>query len=72
MNGEEHLQWCKDRAIKYVNRGELPQAYASMASDMRKHEDTKDHIAIQLGVQLLVAGQLNTASAMEDFINGFN
>ena len=38
---EEHLQWCKDRALSYLNAGSLRDAFASMTSDMNKHEETK-------------------------------
>jgi hypothetical protein len=68
----EHLQWCKDRALEYVDQGDLPSAWASFASDMGKHEETKDHSAIVLGHQLLLGGHLGTADEMRKFINGFN
>jgi len=69
---DEHLQWCKDRALEYVTMGDLPQAYASMGSDMRKHPETANHSAIGLGMMLLMNGNLNTPKEMRDFINGFN
>lgn len=43
-----------------------------MASDMRKHPETKDHPAIMLGFRMLLAGQLSTKEAMRKFIEGFN
>ncbi len=46
MNRAEHLQWCKDRAIEYVNAGELQQAFTSMTSDVSKHPETK-HLSWQ-------------------------
>ena len=45
----DHLAWCKSRALKYVDAGDLNQAYASMVSDLGKHPQTEDHAAIQLG-----------------------
>lgn len=69
---QEHLEWCKKRALQYIDRGEITQAYASMASDMKGHEETKDHPAIILGVQLLVAGLLSEREEMRKFILGFN
>jgi hypothetical protein len=36
---EEHLEWCKKRALEYLDRGEVANAIASMGSDLRKHED---------------------------------
>ncbi len=68
----EHLQWCKDRALNYVDRGDLSQAWASMMSDLGKHTETKGHSAIKIGMMLMMAGQLSTAYEMKKFINGFN
>lgn len=72
MNRSEHLQWCKDRANEIAATGDFPQAYASMASDLSKHEETANHGAIELGMMLLLGGQLNSQHEMEKFINGFN
>jgi len=69
----EHLQWCKDRAIEILDsEGDVAQAYASFASDMSKHEETKDHSALELGVMMIFGGQLNTVDRMKSFIEGFN
>lgn len=43
MNREEHLQWAKDRALEYVEAGELQNAIASMISDLQKHPELEDH-----------------------------
>jgi hypothetical protein len=72
MTRSEHLQWCKNRALEYCDSGDLPQAWASMASDMRKHEETRNHSAIELGTMMMLGGHLNTAEEMRKFINGFN
>jgi hypothetical protein len=37
---KEHLEWCERRALEYVEMGDLKNAYASMASDLRKHPET--------------------------------
>src|SRR5262249_1375543 len=37
---EEHLQWCKDRALEYLDEGNLASAIASMTSDLTKHPET--------------------------------
>lgn len=68
----EHLQWCKDRALEYVERGDLPQAWSSMASDLGKHPETKNHPAIELGTMLIANGHNNTKEEMRKFILGFN
>jgi len=72
MNREEHMKWCKERALQYVDNGDLPQAYASMVSDLNKHPETEQHGAIQLGIMLLMTGQLDTPLKMREFILGFN
>ena len=69
---EEHLQWCKDRALEYVNNGEFTNAVASMASDLSEHPETEGHAGIQLGLGLLMMGSLNTAEETRKFIEGFN
>lgn len=72
MTRAEHLAWCKQRALEYVERGELNDAYASMASDLDKHPETEKHGAVGLGMMMLMSGHLSTPQKMRDFINGFN
>ena len=72
MTRTQHIQWCKDRAIEYVNEGNLQDAYTSMASDLGKHPETEGHSAIQIGMIMLMTGQLSTTSKMKKFILGFN
>jgi hypothetical protein len=38
-NRDEHLAWAKERALKYLDDGNLRDAYTSMASDLTKHPD---------------------------------
>jgi hypothetical protein len=69
----EHLQWCKDRAFEILDtEGDVAQAYTSFVSDMRKHEETQDHSALELGVMMIFGGQLNSVDRMKSFIEGFN
>ena len=72
MARAEHLQWCKDRAIEYVNAGNLDDAFASMVSDLRKHDELASHMGIELGMMLLMGGHLKTEQKMREFILGFN
>lgn len=72
MTRQEHMDWCKHRALEYVERGDIQQAFASMASDLGKHKETQDHSAIELGMMLMISGNLSTAGEMRKFINGFN
>jgi len=68
----EHLQWCKDRALAELDPDGVPQAWASMCSDLGKHPETENHAAIELGMLMLISGHLSTTKQMRDFINGFN
>ena len=68
----EHMEWCKKRALVYVDMGDLTQAWASMASDLRKHPETEKHSGIALGMALLMSDQLDAKDAMRKFIEGFN
>ena len=40
LTRDEHLAWCKRRALEYVDAGDLTQAVASLASDLKTHPDT--------------------------------
>jgi len=68
----EHLQWCKDRANEYVDRGDLNNAMTSFMSDMGNHLETAEHSAINLGIMLKMGGHLESESQMRNWIDGFN
>ena len=68
----EHLAWCKERALAYVDQGDVQNAFASLVSDLGKHTNTRDHGAIELGMMLMIGGQLSTEAQMRDFIDGCN
>lgn len=72
MDRAVHLQWAKDRAFEYVQKGDLKNAMASMISDLRKHDELSHHPAIDLGMMMLMGGQLSTQGQMREFIEGFN
>ena len=72
MNREEHLAWCKKRALEYLDENDVNQAFTSMASDLGRHQDTANHIGINLGMQLLMVGSLSNVPSMRKFIEGFN
>ncbi len=72
MNRTEHLQWCKDRALAYVNDGDITNAIASFQSDMGKHDETRTHAALPLMAQLMFSGNLSTTNEVTKFIEGFN
>jgi hypothetical protein len=70
MNRAEHIDWVKERALEYVDAGDPTNAVASMFSDLRKHPDTQDHGALELGGMLLLAGHLSSTHDVRDFIEG--
>lgn len=73
MNREEHMQWCKQRAMAYVEVGDLNSAVASMLSDLTKHPETEavgKGIGAQLGLMELMRGP--TRESITRFIRGFN
>lgn len=67
----EHLEWCKQRALEYIDRGNTSQAYASICSDLSKHPETESHPAMSLGMSLMMGEHLNTLQEMRKFIDGF-
>jgi hypothetical protein len=68
----EHLAWCKQRALAYVDAGDLQGAFASMASDMRKHPETDNPNLQAFGLGLMMGGHLDSPEQMRRWINGFN
>ena len=69
---EEHMAWCKQRALEYLKAGDDSQAFASMMSDLGKHPETAGHIGIELGTTLLISGNLSKPGQMREFLEGFN
>jgi hypothetical protein len=70
MTREDHLAWCKQRALEYAAVGDLDNAVASMGSDLNKHPETK-----QVAPQLILLGMLyvmnRDADAVRRWIEGF-
>lgn len=69
---KEYLDWAKQRAIEYVQAGDIPNAWTSFVSDLANDERTNDHPAIMMGNQLLFGGLLSTKEQMKEFIEGTN
>lgn len=66
---QEHLQWCKDRANAYLDKGDIQQGVTSMLSDMGKHPETDlDTMLKSLGLMALMSKDLNEAKS---FVDGF-
>jgi hypothetical protein len=65
---EEHLKWCKDRALEYIEMGEPEHAFNSFMSDLFKHEETKTHPKIQKGIISYLSGRFENAEEAKRFI----
>jgi hypothetical protein len=71
----EHLAWCKQRALAYVDRGELLSAISSMLSDLGKHEETQ--ASVMMGTLFAPfdcsnAGDSPHVYRVRQWIEGFN
>jgi len=67
----EHVQWCKDRALKFFDRDDLGGAMSSFLSDMNKHPLAREQLDVFLlgiGQQYLVS---NNAQSLKHWIEGF-
>jgi hypothetical protein len=69
MTYDEHLVWCKRRALEYLNEGDVRNAVTSMLSDLNKHKDTPPLSELAL-VGMLYAIN-NDAEGVRRFIEGF-
>lgn len=72
VNRARHLAWAKERALEYVDAGDLTNAWASLVSDLGKHSETRGHPGIELGMMLAMGGFLNTEREIREHIEGFN
>lgn len=71
MTREEHIDWCKGRARKYLDAGNAQDAIMSMASDYGKHPETEaaSKMTAFLSMAALTKG---TVEAARRFVEGFN
>jgi hypothetical protein len=70
MTRDEHLAWCKRRALEYVDAGDVQGAITSMTSDLSKHAGTKT-IAPEIMALGFAAMLANDREQARRFINGF-
>ena len=66
---EEHLAWCKKRALEYLP-GDPREAMASMMSDLKKHPELENHIGLRIAPMFY--GAHNDERAVRAWIEGFN
>jgi len=69
---QEHMDWCKRRALEYCDAGDPGQAIVSMLSDLGRHDETRNHLAIMLTMPLMMGGHLGTVETARKHIEGFN
>lgn len=71
MTRQEHLQWCKQRALEYLKTNDINQCAASFMSDMRKHEETAK--SMDIGDRLIMMELMSpNVASMRRCIEGFN
>ena len=66
---DEHLAWCKRRALDYLDRGEIREAITSMLSDLNKHPQLGCNPYLAM-VGMMAARDLDVGAARR-FIEGF-
>ncbi|CAN7300464.1 hypothetical protein LJR231_001526 [Phyllobacterium sp. LjRoot231] len=66
---EDHMIWCKERALDYVKRGALIGATTSMSSDLRKHPETAEQPRGLMIMGMTVSSY--GAEAVRRWIEGF-
>lgn len=68
---DEHLAWARQRALRYLEAGNVDEAFASLGSDLAQHPVLRNDPQIRLGARLLIEGHLETPAAMRSYIEGF-
>ena len=72
MERDEHVEWCKKRALEYLDAFDPQNAFTSMLSDLRKHPETENHIGIRMGVGfMMLEGWINNPREVRRWIEGF-
>lgn len=68
---DEHLAWCKERALEYIDAGDVRNGVTSFASDVRKDPSTAEE-ASNVGMACLsfLLGNPTPAQARQ-FIEDF-
>ena len=69
MTRDEHLAWCKKRALEYLPQDPV-NAMASMMSDLKKHPDLENHPGLYIAPMYYSAHR--DAREVQKWIEGFN
>lgn len=57
--------------FKYVALGQIEHALTSLSSDLNKHPAWRGHVGLQLGVHMLMTGDIASPANMRTFIEVF-
>lgn len=68
----EHITWCKERALAYIDKGQTMEGLTRMMSDMSRHPETASPGLDQLTMQLMVIGALSSPAEARRHIEGYN
>jgi hypothetical protein len=72
-NRAEHLEHCKQLAYNALEEtNDSANCFCLFANEMNKHKETRRHSAIELGMMLLLNGDIQPVDEMRKFIRGFN
>lgn len=67
---EEHLAWCKKRALECLEQGDARNAVLSMVSDLGKHDHTQG-LAQNPLTAMMMRPAMDSAVEARKFIEGF-
>jgi hypothetical protein len=59
LTRDEHLAWCKRRALEYVDAGDLSRAVATIEADLKMHPDTDNPALnglVMIGMMYVTSG----------------
>jgi hypothetical protein len=73
MTRDEHLAWCKQRALEYLDNNDPRNAFTSMLSDLCKHPELENHPGTRIGAAfMLMPGWIDNHYEIRRWIVGFN
>ena len=72
MTRSEHMAWCKQRALEYVEVDDPSQAVASMLSDLGKHEETAKVTRMGFALTMIDMDIHTDTAKARKWIEGFN
>ncbi len=70
MTRDEHMAWAKERALEYLDTGDIQNAVTSMLSDLGKHPETQNVGRAMAPVGIFTITQRDPQEARR-FIEGF-